>query len=272
MLKMFAVKLCLWETSSRCLFWSTEFFLGESHILGFILDLLQDLIRGWWVKNQSSPPYSYKFMVYPSLCIYSVGVGFLVLSGGIQVTVSKMTTVYNNPLVIGSGICKEVVTPCVWTRGCPSLDTLFMVFEEDYRFFPEGQDPDGCDDYGKRLVNMIVDRAFTAAQGSGSPPPQSPSPSSSRGKSSGKGGKPKPDSRFHLTFSRGSSNLQDEVSAAGTRRGERRWLQWWRLRRGLQLRKFPAQERLPVELMQRKVRPREGGYVRTFVVVLQHHR
>ena len=56
------------------------------------------------------------------------------------------------------------------------------------------------------------------------------------------------------------------VNAAGTRRGERRWMQRWRARRGLQLRKFPAQERLPVELMQRKVRHREGGYVRTLFV------
>ena len=60
------------------------------------------------------------------------------------------------------------------------------------------------------------------------------------------------------------------VSAARTRRGERRWMQRWRSRRGLQLRKFPAQERLPVDLMQRKVRHREGGYVRTIVVVLHH--
>ena len=60
------------------------------------------------------------------------------------------------------------------------------------------------------------------------------------------------------------------VNAAGTRRGERRWMQRWRARRGLQLRKFPAQERLPVDLMQRKVRHREGGYVRTIVVVLHH--
>ena len=60
------------------------------------------------------------------------------------------------------------------------------------------------------------------------------------------------------------------VDAAGTRRGERRWMQRWRARRGLQLRKFPAQERLPVDLMQRKVRYREGGYVRTVVVVLHH--
>ena len=57
------------------------------------------------------------------------------------------------------------------------------------------------------------------------------------------------------------------VKAAGTRRGERRWMQRWRARRGLQLRKFPAQERLPVELMQRKVRHREGGYFHRLVVV-----
>ena len=95
-LERLAAKLCFCETSSRCLLWSAEFFLGDSHVLGFILDLSHDLIRGWWVKNQSSPPYSYKFMVYPSLCIYSVGVGFLVMSGGIQVTVLKMTIVYNN--------------------------------------------------------------------------------------------------------------------------------------------------------------------------------
>lgn len=48
------------------------------------------------------------------------------------------------------------------------------------------------------------------------------------------------------------------IDAAVTRRGERRWMQRWRARRGLQLRKFPAQERLPVELMQRKVRHRRA--------------
>ena len=57
------------------------------------------------------------------------------------------------------------------------------------------------------------------------------------------------------------------VNAAGTRKGERRWMQRWRARRGLQLRKFPAQERLPVELMQRKVPHREGRYVPTIVVI-----
>ena len=48
------------------------------------------------------------------------------------------------------------------------------------------------------------------------------------------------------------------VSTASSRRGQRRWLQRWRKRRGLQLRKFAVQERLPVDQMQRKVELREG--------------
>merc|ERR1711884_596952 len=50
------------------------------------------------------------------------------------------------------------------------------------------------------------------------------------------------------------------VSVAGTRRGERRWMQRWRSRRGLRLREFPAQERLSAEQMQGKVRHRVEGY------------
>ena len=53
------------------------------------------------------------------------------------------------------------------------------------------------------------------------------------------------------------------VSLPPTRRGERRWMQRWRSRRGLQLRKFPAQERLSVEQMQRKVHHRVDGYEHT---------
>ena len=30
-------------------------------------------------------------------------------------------------------------------------DTLFMLFEEDYRFWPVGEDPDKADDYELRL-------------------------------------------------------------------------------------------------------------------------
>ena len=31
-------------------------------------------------------------------------------------------------------------------------DTLFFVVEEDYRFWPKGEDPDRCDDYDERLT------------------------------------------------------------------------------------------------------------------------
>ena len=58
------------------------------------------------------------------------------------------------------------------------------------------------------------------------------------------------------------------VNSAPSRRGERRWMQRWRARRGLQLRKFPAQEHLPVDRMQRKVRRREGGTFWKFVAIL----
>ena len=106
--------------------------------MGFILDLLQDLIRGWLVKIHSSPPYSYRFMVHPSLCIYSVGVGFLIMSRGVQVALVKMTNVYNNPFVIGSGMCKKVVTSLCLDKRLP-CDTLFMGFEEDFRFSPRAR-------------------------------------------------------------------------------------------------------------------------------------
>ena len=60
------------------------------------------------------------------------------------------------------------------------------------------------------------------------------------------------------------------VSDALSRRGKRRWMQRWRARRGSQLRKFPAQERLPVHVMQRKVLHWEGGYFCKWIVAWRH--
>ena len=37
-------------------------------------------------------------------------------------------------------------------------DTLFLVFEYDYRFWPIGEDPDGADDYSTRLETMLAKR------------------------------------------------------------------------------------------------------------------
>ena len=36
------------------------------------------------------------------------------------------------------------------------MDTLFLVFEEDYRFWPEGTDPDKADDYKTRLSDQVA--------------------------------------------------------------------------------------------------------------------
>ena len=33
-----------------------------------------------------------------------------------------------------------------------------MIFEEDFRFFPEGEDPEEADGYGARLVSLVVRR------------------------------------------------------------------------------------------------------------------
>ena len=151
------------------------------------------------------------------------------MSGGIQVIVSKSIIVDHNPLVVCCGICKDTIVPLGLDNRLPE-DTLFMIFEEDFRFFPEGQDPDGADDYSERVMQLIMERGFEALkgseslppqsqnsssskdkqQGSESLPPQSQSKSSSQGKSSGKGSKPKPESRFFSTASRESSDLKDE--------------------------------------------------------------
>ena len=90
------------------------------------------------------------------------------------------------------------------------MGCLFMVFEEDFLFFPYGQDADDADGFDKCPVKMIVQRGFDAVQGSESLPPQSPSPSPS--KTSGKIGKAEPESRFHSASRRGSSHVKDEVS------------------------------------------------------------
>ena len=102
------------------------------------------------------------------------------------------------------------MTPMCLDRRLPR-DTLYLVFEEDYRFFPEGEDIDGCDDYSTRLLRVIVDRGLKAMTGPESPPPQDATSSSTAGKCAGKG-KPKPESRFHGTATRGSSDPSDEIN------------------------------------------------------------
>ena len=37
-------------------------------------------------------------------------------------------------------------------------DTLFFVFEYDYRFWPQGEDPDSADNYNVRLDALLRER------------------------------------------------------------------------------------------------------------------
>ena len=37
-------------------------------------------------------------------------------------------------------------------------DVLFLVFEEDFRFWPHGEDPDSADDYKARLGEVLKKR------------------------------------------------------------------------------------------------------------------
>ena len=52
---------------------------------------------------------------------------------------------------------QEVVLPLANDRRLPS-DTLFLVFEAYYRFYPQGEDPDASDTYGDRLEALLDKR------------------------------------------------------------------------------------------------------------------
>ena len=49
---------------------------------------------------------------------------------------------------------KEVICDFIMDARFPA-DTLFIVLEEDYRFWPVGEDPQGCDDYQERLQKIL---------------------------------------------------------------------------------------------------------------------
>ena len=49
---------------------------------------------------------------------------------------------------------QDVICELICDHRFPD-DTLFMIFEEDYRFWPVGEDPDHCDDYEERLRQLM---------------------------------------------------------------------------------------------------------------------
>ena len=51
-------------------------------------------------------------------------------------------------------VSKEVLCDFIMDARFPG-DTLFIVMEEDYRFWPAGEDPQGCDNYHERLQQLL---------------------------------------------------------------------------------------------------------------------
>ena len=81
---------------------------------------------------------------------------------GSLVTMFWVTDVCDVPMYLFRSVCQDIVIPIALDARLP-LDTLFMVFEEDYRFFPDGADIDGCDDYRVRMERMLLQRKNAAS-------------------------------------------------------------------------------------------------------------
>ena len=61
---------------------------------------------------------------------------------------------HHNTIIITTTLKhKDTIIPFGLDRRLP-LDTLFFVLEEDFRFFPTGNDPNNADDYRARMVKM----------------------------------------------------------------------------------------------------------------------
>ena len=55
-------------------------------------------------------------------------------------------------------------------------DTLFWIIEEDFRFWPPGEDPDMADDYEKAVKGLIEARKQQGGAGSSLPPSSDTAP------------------------------------------------------------------------------------------------
>ena len=56
--------------------------------------------------------------------------------------------------VVSLSFPEDVILPMVLDERMPE-DTLWLIFEEDFRFWPQGEDPDGSDDYEVRLKEVM---------------------------------------------------------------------------------------------------------------------
>ena len=80
-----------------------------------------------------------------------------------------------------SCFCQDILVPFILDVRLPD-DTIFWVMEEDFRFWPPGDDPDNADNYDKELLALLESRAAASSGGAGSslPPSQDTAPTAPR--------------------------------------------------------------------------------------------
>ena len=66
---------------------------------------------------------------------------------------------------------QDILVPFIMDSWLPE-DTLFWICEEDFRFWPPGQDPDNADNYEKAVAALIETREKQGGAGSSLPPSQ----------------------------------------------------------------------------------------------------
>jgi len=117
-------------------------------------------------------------------------------------------------------LLQEVIIPMVMDARMPE-DVLFLLFEEDFRFWPHGEDPDSADDYKARLGEVLQKRKRSRSRNKMNkkplqedPAPQTGAPSSSSSGAYRPGAKGKEKGKniiteYHYTPLRGSTDVED---------------------------------------------------------------
>ena len=98
--------------------------------------------------------------------------------------------------------CQDILFPFMMDTRLPD-DTLFWVMEEDFRFWPPGQDPDNADNYDACVAALIASREGQSSGGAGSSLPPSHTAPRPRAQE-------RPETEFHTALKQGNSDEMDD--------------------------------------------------------------
>ena len=102
-----------------------------------------------------------------------------------------------------SCFCQDILVPFILDVRLPD-DTIFWVMEEDFRFWPPGDDPDNADNYDKELLALLESRAAASSGGAGSSLP--PSQDTAQAEAAPK----RVETEYHTALTQGCSDEADE--------------------------------------------------------------